>query len=209
MWREYTRETPARPGLAIIMAALALAGTTALAWVMTHRANPKKEVKLSHWPISFNLPEGLELTYLDNQGSQYPFLSDGTRGQAIFRAAGDLQSDTAIEVTYLLLEEGSTLDDACNTLIGDEGPPEAESISFGGFDGVVIATLTPSVRPRLTETCVGIHPCGLAVRFIQSLELDDYRRLGRFERMLFSTRMIDWTSPKPPWIDLSNRLVSS
>ena len=207
MWREYSRETPARPGLAVIMAAIALAGNTALAWVMTQRANPSRGVKLSRWPISFSLPEGFELAAVDNSGRYFEY-SDGTHGEAIFDLGGDAHPMGVINVKYLLLDLGSTLDDACDEL-GPTELSEAESITFGEFKGLMIRGIASTSPPALVGICIGIHPCGLAVRFEQTLALEDVRRLGRFESMLFSLKMADWSAPRPPWVRLSSEQVSS
>jgi hypothetical protein len=65
MWREYTRETPARRGWPLAGGILALAGTTALAWMVTDRVTappPLVPVEpLPHWPIRFAVPAGFEL----------------------------------------------------------------------------------------------------------------------------------------------------
>ena len=63
MWREYTRETPAKPGWAIASAGAALALTTGLAWVLAHQGVASSTLGSSleprYWPISFACPPAL------------------------------------------------------------------------------------------------------------------------------------------------------
>ncbi|HKQ46969.1 MAG TPA: hypothetical protein VJZ71_02740 [Phycisphaerae bacterium] len=62
MWREYTRETPAKPGWAIASAGAALALTTGLAWVLAHQGFSSttlaEPVAPPYWPVSLSLPQG-------------------------------------------------------------------------------------------------------------------------------------------------------
>lgn len=59
MWKQYTRETPARPGWAVAGMVLAFAATLGLAqWTIGHRQLSLRQ-ELKGWPIAFTLPASL------------------------------------------------------------------------------------------------------------------------------------------------------
>lgn len=59
MWKEYTRETPARPGWALSAMVVTFAATLALAqWTTSARRAPYLQ-EPPGWPIAFRLPESL------------------------------------------------------------------------------------------------------------------------------------------------------
>lgn len=66
MWRAYTREKPARQGLAIIIVAVASAAVAAFAGaVVNYKSTPMlsdENRAPSDWPISFKLPPEYEVT---------------------------------------------------------------------------------------------------------------------------------------------------
>lgn len=117
MWREYTRETPARPGLAILAAALALIGTTALAWVVVQRANPRRVEAPAYWPIRFTLPDRYERTVID-YGESAIELIDGSVGAALYTSGGPDETIGFIHVRYELLPKSTNFNDAAEVLTG-------------------------------------------------------------------------------------------
>jgi hypothetical protein len=183
MWKEYSRETPGRPLLGIVSAGIAIAGTTALAWIVTAQSNPFIAAKLSHWPITFNIPEGAEQVFSSGEESP-PTLGAG--GEVFYRIPMKSGGGGELDVAYVLLEKGTSLKEACEELELDD-ISEAEPKSFGGFQGIVVhvAEETTSV----SAICIAVHPSGLVVRFRLTMLFMDISRLRLLDQILDSVML--------------------
>src|SRR5262245_15458848 len=108
MWREYTREVPARPGLALLATSLALCGSLALAYSITNKSTNQDSQgtrrHLSQWPISFILPN----SYVDVTLLNSPFDNlDGSSQCAYFQ---NPSGGEAVLVRYKLSDDEETSD---------------------------------------------------------------------------------------------------
>lgn len=195
MWREYTRETPARPGLAIVMAAVALLGTTALAWMITQRVNPQTMRSLDYWPIRFSLPERFILAFKEHENILSEWI-DGSRDAAIFLTDGRSELAAEVAVVYQIFGESDDLDDVAFELL-DESVADATPIPMGPVEGRLIKLLTRDEIIRLIA--VGMTPGGLAIlveyRTAHYSEVD----FARFQKICESIQFQDWSVPPPPW----------
>lgn len=200
MWREYTRETPPRRGWAVATSAIALLGTTALAWIVTDRVNASLEFRLANWPIAFNSPDGFKLTSVDNM-SPIGEYSDGQLGTATFRRETDKGWSSQLYVEYKLLEAATSIEDACAEM-GIEIPKESEFLNFDGFRGVIAEQIGADTKGHLNLIGIGVHPCGIAVLLKLAAPLDDLSGIARFDRVFSSIRLVDWSIPRPPWASL-------
>ena len=65
MWREYTREKPARRGWALVLASAVFVGSMALAWGLTtgriSTSRMGSAIDFEGWPFRFAMPGGYEL----------------------------------------------------------------------------------------------------------------------------------------------------
>jgi hypothetical protein len=109
MWREYTRETPARRGWAIVFSAVALVLTTSLAWVLAGHgpsgASLSSEVLPANWPITFSLPADAKPLAKWNR---LPLESDeaGNAGLVAYRwGPSDNSHATRILVAYQVYDD--------------------------------------------------------------------------------------------------------
>ncbi len=127
MWREYTREKPARPGLAIGAAGLAFVGTLGLAALLANQKNAPWTLQ-SHadWPIEFELPAGFSLASEDE-------LELGVGRRAVYKLdRGDL--GRSIRIRFELVSDSMHPHTALERLV--EGKlNESSPIPFGGQEG--------------------------------------------------------------------------
>lgn len=184
MWKEYSRETPGRPLLGIVSAAVALAGTTGLAWVVTAQSKPLVAAKLAHWPITFSIPQDAEQIFLDTSG-QKASLGIGAGGEVSYRIPMKAGGGCELDVTYKMLEAGTSIMEACEEL-ELEDTSEAEPKSFGGFQGIVVHELATEKTTSISSTCIAVHPSGLVVRFRLTVLLMDISRLRLLDQILDS-----------------------
>lgn len=187
MWKEYSRETPGRPRLGIFSAGIALAGTTALAWIVTAQSNPLVAAKLAHWPIRFSIPQGAEQIFLNSSGQESSQNLD-SGGEVSYRIPMKAGGGSELDVTYLMLEAGTTIKEACEEL-ELSNTSEAEPRSFGGFHGIVAHEMVTDKTTSISATCIAVHPSGLVVRFKLTVLLMDFSRLRLLDQILDSVEM--------------------
>jgi hypothetical protein len=139
MWREFTRERPARPYLAWGCSALALVTAVGSAWlVVRSRAQPTTEglQSLPHWPIAFTLPGGL--TWSPDEGARTNGMSaDGMSGSMLYvgRSAG--WGPSVMIVGFQVFPEGTTPEQVLKDLTG-RAPGDAQRIRMGPMKGVML-----------------------------------------------------------------------
>lgn len=129
MWREYTREKPARPGLAIGAAGLAFVGTMCLASLLVNQKNaPLRMQSLADWPIEFGLPNGFSLASESK-------LTHGDGRLAVYKLdRGDLGRSIRIQFEYVndLLPPHKALERLFGGRLHDN---EVDRIPFGREEG--------------------------------------------------------------------------
>lgn len=204
MWREYTRETPARPGLALIMAAVALVGTTALAWLVTQRINPQVVYAINYWPIRFSLPEQFRQNSLEQVkiGSEW---IEGNEDVALFNSGTTLDPTGYVVVRYKIFDSGADLNEASVDLLG-EALVNSQPVNIGPIDGQIMETATPRGAIRLLA--VGLTPEGLAISLEYLSTRFSAADFSRFQRICESVEFKDWYTPVPPWITASRKSAS-
>lgn len=199
MWREYTRETPARRGLGVVFAAGALAGAILLAWAAIQRANPVRDESLSFWPVTFSLPERYKLFSLQ-QGDVGADWIDGAFSQAIYHTDPSSGIVNILSVGYRLLPPDTTLADAVTELTA-ESPDQGRPMDFGPFHGLIFDMHgePPEMEAPSGLAVVGLSPDGLAV-WLQVTSVSG----GGIKRGLVdicdSMRRRMWFVPRPPWV---------
>ncbi|OWY68491.1 hypothetical protein B7486_26095 [cyanobacterium TDX16] len=195
MWKEYSRETPGRPRLGIFSAGIALAGTTALAWIVTAQSNPLVAAKLAHWPIRFSIPQGAEQIFLNSSGQESSQTLD-SGGEVSYRIPIRAGGGSELDVTYLMLEAGTTLKEACEELELDD-TSQAEPRSFGEFHGILVHQVVSEKTTTISATCIGVHPSGLVVRFRLTMLVMDFSRLRLLDQILDSVMVTATTISSP------------
>lgn len=199
MWREYTRETPARRGWALIFSALALAGTTALAWAVAERINNPlssfREEAPPWWPIRFTLPVGFDRLSIE-QSYRLDDAIDGEFGFASYGALrGRRRPSAFFDVQFRVVEPHLATDELL-TLLEVPDAAGAEPISIGPLDGMLFID---ERAPRVMEAlAVAYLPEGLVIRFSLSARRGDSLNLRDFKTICRSVQFTNWYLPRPP-----------
>lgn len=198
MWREYTREVPARNGFAIVFSTLALSLTTGLAWVMA-RAEQTPIVlnqveALRFWPIEFRLPDGFVRT--DHMDTEIWFgKKNGVGGAAQYVKGPIARPEARLQFTYHLDEGTKNLEE----LIEREfGVPlsEGDAIRMGPLTGQ--AWYLRDVRTEdQTMVAIAVREDGLIilVTFDAATTSGSNRRL--FRQICESITYQSWSVPDP------------
>ncbi len=180
MWREFTREAPARRGWALAAAGIAFAGTVGLALVvMSSRQSASlggHGQALPDWPIKFTLPS--EYTWgRDPQMFVLESPADGRLGFATMYLGRSPRLGTSrLRVTYGELGSGTTLKEATRALIGRE-LEDPRTIGMGPATGRM--DRRPMGNGRLVLEAVSCLDRGLGV----AVSLDCDARSGRSDRI--------------------------
>lgn len=197
MWREFTKETPARSGLAVIATAAALGCTTALAYfVTTSKAAPaaqQERQSLAGWPIKFDLPVGFQrVANVDDWQEQVS--ADGTCGSLRYVRVDRRQGPAILEVHYRVEDGPLETDKVFRSMTGlsSEG---AKEIPVGPLSGLVghheesDGSVVLSAVACLTE--------GLALHFEMQAANDGPRQEKEFERICSSAEFKEWAIRRP------------
>jgi hypothetical protein len=175
MWQEFSRETPARPGMAIVASALALAISTASAVTLVHKRerpiNLPVDELLDGWPIAFSLPkdcdpfssiheDDLPLSQLNFDGMPLYTAKSGSYGAMAYHYLESPSEQALILISFRVLDDASSLQQAFSMLTGVD-PASAEATKVGPFDG--LSYLSSSILTDGRMMAVGWDPSGLAV----------------------------------------------
>lgn len=208
MWREYTRETPAKPGWAIASAGAALALTTGLAWVLAHQGVSAStlggSVSPPFWPISLSLPpEAKPLTNWNNEslGSD----PAGNAGVAAFSwDTPDSTHPTTIVLAYKVLIDDDDSRRISSRGFGD-GFDEADEITVGPMSGRSFVAMTPA-GSRVYSALAKLDE-DLAVRIDMICPPGLRNSEGLFRRICRSVAFRDWyvSDDAQYWIKYSQR----
>lgn len=196
MWREYTRESPARKGLALAASAAALAGTVAMAYAMTHlRTSPLEATRRTHppfWPISFELPESWVRRSLDVNFLE-PEPADDLIGRIAFEERRRNEVVARATILFTLLEPGDTVEDFIGSL-PDDATMAAGDIRIGEWTGSPIRFDDPEAQGL--RAAAAVSPDGLAVAIICE-HAHATTAAGRLvERIAGSVRAEAWYLPR-------------
>lgn len=182
MWREFTRETPARRGLALVASGLAFAGAVGLAWVVTsHQPSStaaRRRVSLANWPIAFTLPAEYSwspgpLMIAEDTGSA------GRSGVVSYVAGKPVLRSSVVIVAFEALPAGTTVGEAAEKLTGS-ALADPQPIAMGPMTGQVAHRRTSGGQPAMVA--VACQPSGLAV----VVEVSSQAKTGQPERILQS-----------------------
>ena len=163
MWREYTRETPARRGLGLVVAGFALVIAIALAWLVTsvRTSSPgtRHQQSPADWPIGFRLPE--EYYWSANPSARLVgTFKDGNCGFAAYMGRSTTLGESVLIAWFAVLPEGTTETGAAERLLGID-LIEPRPIAMGPVRGRMgydrMGDDTPAV------VAVGCRDDGLAV----------------------------------------------
>lgn len=197
MWREFTKETPARPWWALISSLLALAGTTALAQYMTQtRARPRTAtfvVNQPGWPISVRLPEGTH--QVPNQEILSETVNaEGTRGELTFKMAGQRNERADLRLYFQMEDPPLSQEQAFHELTGlpaDDG----EEIEVGQLSG--LWAMGESQDGALVLTAVATSPEGLTLQIEMKTAVAGARLRKEFEEICSSVEYRAWSVRGP------------
>lgn len=176
MWREYTRETPARPFLAPLGAGLALAAALGLAWLVgTARAGPAVWGPQSppHWPVEFTLPEGFTWVQQDRAESSV----DGMIGNLAYEGRSSDLVPSVLGVSFAVLPAGTAVDRAAVELLGLE-LADARPTRLGPLEGKTAEARSGAEVRILAAVAVSERGLAVAVQLVSP-------RLGSGERSAF------------------------
>lgn len=139
MWKEYTRETPARPGFAIMAAVLALACTTGLAQyftlqkTQTHVAGMRAD--LFGWPITFTVPKGFRPAAAVLDWNEL-HSADGTEGSVLYDKGTSRTPEMRMQIEYHVVPTGLSIDRVYRRLT-KEALGERDEVDIGPLTGVL------------------------------------------------------------------------
>lgn len=197
MWREFTKETPARPWWALIFSFLALAGTTALAQYMTQsHGRPKRTTFVVHqpgWPISIRLPEGARRVPNQDVLSE-PVNSDGTRGELTFRLAGQRPDRADLRLSFQFEGPPMSPEQAFHALTGLPAD-DAEEMSVGPLSGRW--AMGESEDGALVLAAVATSPEGLTLQIEMKTTAAGSRLRKEFEDICSSVEYKAWSVRSP------------
>ncbi|MEK6643410.1 MAG: hypothetical protein AABZ08_05830 [Planctomycetota bacterium] len=144
MWKEYTRETPARPGFAIMAAVLALAGTTGLAQYFTTQKSRIQiagvRADLPGWPISFTVPKGFRPAATTSNWDELDS-ADGIKGSIAFEKSSTFAREMWMQIEYRVVPASMSIDRVYRRLT-KEALGDGEEIEIGPLTGVSKTGLT-------------------------------------------------------------------
>jgi hypothetical protein len=192
MWQEYTRETPARPFLAVLGTGLALAAATGLAWLVTDaRAIPTTEVVQSppDWPIAFKLPLGVSWVRRGDS-SRGDMSWDGAQGAISYAGKGSDQLGSALIVAFGVLPEGTSAEEALFRLTGHRARA-AEETTVGPLTGTMAASRSGTGALNLAAAACSERGLAFAVEYV-TLEHGSRARLA-FQEVCRSIKYKDWS----------------
>jgi hypothetical protein len=191
MWQEYTRETPARPFLAVIGSGLALLAAASLAWVITDAravTGGGAVQSLPDWPIVFTLPRGY--SWVKNTDDLYGDASPtGMRGSAAYMCKSPEHRDALLIVAFAVLPEGSTAEEAMLRLAGQE-PQDEEPISVGPMPGAMTVVERGGGARAMVAAACSERGLAIAVGYA-ALDRDAGGRL-LFREVCQSIKYKDW-----------------
>jgi hypothetical protein len=197
MWREFTKETPARSGLAVIATAAALGCTTALAYfVTTSKAAPtapQERQALVGWPIKFDLPVGFH-RIANADSLQEQLFADGIRGSLTYVSVDRRQVKAVLEVHYRVEDAPLATDKMFRTMTGFS-LDDTKEIQIGPLSGLV--GHREESDGRIVYSAVACLPEGLALQFEMQTANDGPRQVKEFERICSSVEFKDWAIRRP------------
>jgi hypothetical protein len=205
MWREYTKETPARAGWGVVTTAIALAGTTGLAYFVTGaKAAPAAaltaRINLPGWPFSFALPHGFRLVLPEGRMAQV--VSDeltsgyiegarmGARGEVAVLSVRFKVHDRELDLRKAFAR-WSRLDAA-----------DAGAVKVGSLDG--LAAASPQPEGHVKFIAVAVIPDGLVIVIELETASASPRARRQFEAVCESVHFKDWhgrVGESDPWIE--------
>jgi hypothetical protein len=193
MWREYTKETPARPWLGLICSALALAGTTALAQYVTKSkggtvAAPSVLVNVGGWPMAFRLPEGFHRMSTEDPWND-PVNAEGTSGAMAFQRTDRRRGSADLKVRFEWDEGAITPAEAFHAMTGLPGD-DAESIELGPLSG--LWEFGESNDGKFVLAAVGTSPDGLVVQVELTTRIPGSKLRKEFEQICSSIQYKIW-----------------
>lgn len=197
MWREYTRETPARPGWSVVSAGTALALSTSLAWVLTSRANSAAGLGQTespvYWPISFSIPADAK-PLPSWEGQPFEFDETGENGSIGFAWSTDRHDTKArLLIIYKLFKAGTRLDDIGARFLGGDFA-ESEPIEVGPMSGRMLTRVSIARGERL-YSAVACTDDGLAFELILLAPPGVRNAEGLFRRICRSVTFKEWYLP--------------
>lgn len=192
MWKEYTRESPARSGLGILVSAgLLLATLWLAARVTTAKAVPvelSERVEPAGWPISFRLPGGAQP--MQGVESLADYYNDGSVGDEAFQVPLGPTGVGRVLVRFEVLRPGLTPETAARGLLLGT-PADTQEISMGPLTGMIAEDRT--ALGHSAWMAVGCVPDGLAVG-IRVLSTESSRSTEALLRAICdSVRFESWT----------------
>lgn len=161
MWRAFTREKAARPGLAICIMACAFAGTMSLATLLTRQRDMPLQVRhdafLGNWPIEFGLPGGYQLHVPESRiGSD----SDGAEwGVAVFKYGAGGDPTKTVKMQYRFFQPASELLDVMHEMV-EPDVVDYDPMEIGGNRGGMFQRIRWASHELIA---VAVREDGLAV----------------------------------------------
>lgn len=192
MWQEYTRESPARRGLGVATAALVLAGTTTLAWVMARQPITLREESLANWPIRFSVPEGFARLYDTAEAT----IMSGESDHVTFVLGHPRAPEAILEVSYELVIDGAG--DRESFVKEGTQPPgsEVSTVRIGTLEGRMKRQVDRGGKAVLL-TASAVTGDGLLIEFNYTGAAHDPHVADRFRRICESVRFKEWSVPRP------------
>lgn len=199
MWREYTRETPARPGWAVVSAGAALILTTSLAWVLTNHGPPGatlgSSITPAYWPISFSLPADAKPL---SQWDKLPLISDpgGVVGFVAYSwGGGGPEKSVRILMRYAVYDDHEGLNIDSSPLSEDFA--DAEEIAIGPMTGRTFVALTAAGSRFYSAFATTDEGLGIRIDMICP---PGYRNAeSLFRRICESVAFQNWYGPVDPY----------
>ncbi len=197
MWREYTREIPARPGWSVVSAGTALALSTSLAWVLTSRANSAaglgRTESPAYWPISFSVPSDAK-TLPSWEGQSFDYDETGDNGSIGYAWPTERRdTKTRLLIIYKLVKAGSRLEDIGIQFLGED-LAESETVEVGPMSGRMLTRVSIARGERLYSAVACIDD-GLAFELILLAPPGVRNAEGLFRRICRSVAFKDWYLP--------------
>lgn len=193
MWKEYTRETPARPGLGIVAAVIALAGTTGLAqYFTTQRSRIAVAVERTappRWPISYSVPKGFRQI---GSTSDWNVLrnDDGTEGGIVYVKGTIGVPEYRLDIDYQVVPAGLSMDRVYRRLT-QQPLEDYEEIEVGPLQGICTSGRTETGAALLRA--VARTEEGLAIMITLIAEEDSPRTRRVLEGVCESVEFKEWT----------------
>ena len=192
MWREYTREHPARPRLALWTTLGVFAGTVALAQFIVSARSPVEGFcegpqSPAFWPFAFDLPAGYSWSP-DEQTAALPTMADGNGGAAVFAGEGTGGGKAMLLVSFAVLPPGTTAAEAAERLLRVEFVA-AGPIRLGPIDGQIETIATPSSTRMAAAGCL---PSGVGVGLTYVTTAADEQAVEEFRAVCRSIAFKDW-----------------